>query len=180
MKSVLDIFLQEQGLTRYELAKVTGLSEATLSKANTRNPETYAVKTVALIAEGVNLSPGEVLNRLLAIQKEATCLYTVATLSELKQRVKKQEDEFYVVNDFHELLKEVKRESLSENENLGFLLGSRGMGSIDRWLITRFFHLFIPPSERNRENLKQEISTLYTIQLLDSQTAKLRLKSLDD
>lgn len=63
MKSILDIYLKEMNVTRYDIAKKTGISEQTLSKANKREPQTYTVKTIEAIAQGVNRTPGEVLDR---------------------------------------------------------------------------------------------------------------------
>ncbi|KAF1303070.1 helix-turn-helix transcriptional regulator [Enterococcus saccharolyticus] len=177
MKSILDIFLQEQGKTRYEVSKATGISEATLSKANKRSPETYTVKTVATIAQAVNQTPGDVLNQLIQIRDNPNRLYLVTTMTELKQRVKEQEDEFLIQGDFSELLTEVKREQLSETAMLGFQVGSGGQGDTMAWLIMRILNLF-GKNDTDRENLKQDISTLYLISSLDDDKVKLQLKQL--
>ncbi len=68
MKSVLDTYLKQRGLTRYDVAKATGISEQALSKANRRDPETYTVKTVAKIAQATKQTPGEVLDELIKIR----------------------------------------------------------------------------------------------------------------
>ncbi|SJZ41856.1 Cro/C1-type HTH DNA-binding domain-containing protein [Pilibacter termitis] len=177
MKSILDIFLKEHGKTRYEVAKNSGVLETTLSKANRRDPETYTVKTISGIAKAVNKTPGEVLDRLIEI-KESDELYVVTTFSELKQRVKEQEDEFVIKGDLHGLIRELERERLSETVELGFQIGTRGLGATQMWIITRIVNLFEDVSNREREIMKQDISTLYRTEFIDETTAKLRLKQL--
>lgn len=53
------------------------------------------------------------------------------------------------------------------------------MGKTTTWYITRILNLFAPASEREKENLKQEIIALYTTEFIDQTTAKLTLKQLD-
>ncbi len=68
MKSVLDRYLNQRGLTRYDVSKLTGISEQALSKANKRDPETYTVKTIAKIAQATQQTPGTVLDELIKIR----------------------------------------------------------------------------------------------------------------
>lgn len=69
MKGLIDRFLQANGaMSRYELSMKTGLSEATLSRANNRSVETMTVKTIVLIGNSLEMTPGEVLDDLLKIE----------------------------------------------------------------------------------------------------------------
>ncbi|MBO0452262.1 helix-turn-helix domain-containing protein [Candidatus Enterococcus murrayae] len=176
MKNVLDIFLQKQGLTRYDLSKSAGISEQTLSKASKRDPETYSSKTIIAIAKGTEHSPGEVLDALLQI-RDSDELYQVTTLNELLQKVREKEDQFIVKGEFNELLKEIERSRISETAELGFQYGSGGLGTIAVYKILRILNSF--GDETKLENLKQDIGTLYTIEFIDKNNVKLRLKQLD-
>ncbi|MGM0168445.1 hypothetical protein IGI39_004200 [Enterococcus sp. AZ135] len=176
MKNVLDIFLQKKGLTRYDLSKSVGISEQTLSKASKRDPETYTSKTIIAIANGTSNTPGEVLDALLQI-RDSEELYHVATLNELRQKVKEQEDQFIVTGDFHELLKEIDRSRISETAELGFQYGSGGLGTIAVHKILRIMNAF--GDDTKLENIKQDIAALYSIEFIDKNNVKLRLKQLD-
>ncbi|WP_261806774.1 helix-turn-helix transcriptional regulator [Lapidilactobacillus luobeiensis] len=173
MKNVLDIFLKQNGLTRYDLSKKVGISEQTLSKASKRDPETYSGKTLIAISKGTNHSPGEVLDQLLTI-RDSDLLYTASNLKEIRQKVKEQEDEFIIQGEFNSILKDIKKSTLSENEQLGFNLGTAGLGTSVVWIINRIFNSI--DSNKEEENLKTDIAMLYQIKLLNSNEAKLRLK----
>lgn len=176
MKNVLDIFLKQNDMTRYDLSKQVGISEQTLSKASKRDPETYSVKTLVAISSGTGYSPGEVLDKLLAI-RDSDIVYVASTLKEIRQKVNEKEDVFIIRGEFSSLMKEIKQSSLSEAEELGFQLGMGGAGSYLVWIINRIINSF--GSNKEEENLKDDIMTLYTIELLNSSEAKLRLKQLD-
>ncbi len=176
MKNILDIFLKQNGMTRYDLSKKVGISEQTLSKASKRDPETYSGKTLMAISRGTDYSPGEVLDQLLTI-RDSDLLYIASNLKEIRQKVKEQEDEFIIQGEFNSILKDIKKSSLSEKEQLGFNLGSAGVGTSMVWIINRVLNSF--GSNKEEENLKSDISMLYQIELLNSNEAKLRLKQLD-
>lgn len=176
MKNVLDIFLRENNMTRYDLSKRVDISEQTLSKASKRDPETYTARTIVAIAKGTNRSPGEVLDRLLQI-RDSDILYEVTTLSELKQKVKEQEDEFIVKGDFRDLMKEIEGSKLSESAELSLQFGGGWLGT----MAVRGILRIINSHEDNPklEHLKQDIAELYKIIFIDQNQAKLRLKQLD-
>ncbi|MFW3576979.1 helix-turn-helix domain-containing protein [Vagococcus fluvialis] len=175
MKNTLDIFLKQYDMTRYDLSKKANISEQTLSKAAKRDPETYTAKTLITIAEGTNHTPGEVLDQLLMI-RDSDQLYIASNLKEIKQKVREQEDEFIIRGEFNAILKEIKQSGLSESVQLAFDLGSNGMGSPMVWLINRVMNAM--SGNKEEENLKTDIATIYDIELLNSNEAKLRLKQL--
>ncbi|MBC1419895.1 helix-turn-helix domain-containing protein [Listeria fleischmannii] len=71
MKDVLKQFrLQNGNLSEMDLARLTGLTQSTLSYAN-RNPiEKMTIRTLSTIARGLNRQPGEVLDELIEIEEE--------------------------------------------------------------------------------------------------------------
>jgi hypothetical protein len=97
-------------------------------------------------------------------------------LKEIKQKVREQEDEFIIRGEFNAILKEIKQSGLSESVQLAFDLGSKGMGSPMVWLINRVMNAM--SGNKEEENLKTDIATIYDIELLNSNEAKLRLKQL--
>ena len=74
-------------------------------------------------------------------------------------------------------MKEIKRSQVSEAAELGFELGSGGSGTILAQGFLRVLNLF--ENDRKLENLKQNIGYLYTIDFINGDEVKLRLKQLD-
>ncbi|OFI50543.1 hypothetical protein BG261_01325 [Floricoccus tropicus] len=107
MKNVLDIYLKDNNTNRYEVAKRANISEQTLSKASKRDPETYTAKTLIAIGKGIGATAGQVLDNLLAI-RDSGKLYHATNISELRQKVREQEDEFILEGDFKELIQKIK------------------------------------------------------------------------
>ena len=54
IKRINDI-MKNQGMTRYQLAKISGLSQSTLSNMNTRNT-TLSIPTIEMICNALNIS----------------------------------------------------------------------------------------------------------------------------
>ncbi|MDH6365647.1 transcriptional regulator with XRE-family HTH domain [Enterococcus sp. PF1-24] len=176
MKNVLDIFLKENHMTRYDVSQQANVSEQTLSQASKRDPESLSGKTLIAIAKGTKKTPGEVLDRLLQI-RDSNQLYEVDTLSELRKKVREQEDEFLVKGDFRQLVKEIKRSRLSEEVELAANIGSKGAMPSTLWFLNRVLNAFT--DDTKMKNLKQDIGDLYQIQFINPEQAKLRLKQLD-
>lgn len=173
MKNVLAIYLQEKGLTREDILKNEVFSEHKLAKVSKCDPENYSEETLNSLSEELNVASDALLMDLKKI-RDSDALFDVTTADELKQKVKEQEDEFLVKGDFRELMKEIKRSQVSETAELGFELGS---GTILAQGGLRVLNLF--EDDRKLENLKQNIGHLYTIDFIDDDQAKLRLKQLD-
>ena len=83
MNQCMDVFLQKFGLTRYDVSKRTGISQQTLSSANKKDPGSYSVKILSALSDATGISPGEVLDQLLRIQKEEE-RFVVRNWDELK------------------------------------------------------------------------------------------------
>ena len=103
-------------------------------------------------------------------------LEDVTSYDVLKQKVKKQEDAFFVTGELYDLVKDIKQSQLSENVQAGFELGSGGSGTILSRSVLRFLNLFEDDTEF--ENLKQDIAQVYTITYVGQGKAMLRLKQL--
>lgn len=176
VKNVLDIYLKEKGLSREAFLKNEAFSEQKLAKVSKRDPENYSEETLNSLSEELNVASDVLLTDLKRI-RDSDALFEVTTADELKQKVKEQEDEFLVKGDFRELMKEIKRSQVSETAELGFELGSGGSGTIVARGILRVLNLF--ENDRKLENLKQNIGHLYTIDFINEDEAKLRLKQLD-
>lgn len=176
MKNVLAIYLQEKGSTREDLLKNEVFSEHKLAKVSKCDPENYSEETLNSLSEELNVASDALLTDLKRI-RDSDALFEVTTADELKQKVKEQEDEFLVKGDFRELMKEIKRSQVSDTAELGFELGSGGSGTILVQGVLRVLNLF--EVDQKLENLKQNIGHLYTIDFINDDQAKLRLKQLD-
>lgn len=64
MENLLDSYCEKHGFTRYELAKVSGISEATWSRVNQRPLKDYTVGQLQSIGMMVDQAPSNVLNEL--------------------------------------------------------------------------------------------------------------------
>ncbi|MCI1283141.1 MAG: hypothetical protein LKG24_00900 [Lacticaseibacillus songhuajiangensis] len=64
MEKLLDIFCSNHGITRYELAKVTGISEQTWRAVNNRELAKYTVKQLTAMGMVTGMSPDKVLEEL--------------------------------------------------------------------------------------------------------------------
>ena len=173
MKNVLDIYLKKKGITRSELSKKEELSEQKLARISKQNPDSYSEETLELLAKGLATTPAEVLEELRSI-RDSDALYQVTNINELRQKVKEKEEEFLVEGDFRELLKEIEGSRVSETAELGFQLGSGGSGTVLAQAVLRVMNFF--EEDTKLENLKQDIAQLYTIEFINEEEAKLRLK----
>lgn len=70
VNGIIQKFLRRYGTTMYQVAKETGLSKATIESANKKSVDQMSAKNIRLIAENVELSPGNVLNELYKIEKD--------------------------------------------------------------------------------------------------------------
>mgnify|MGYP004600253535 CR=1 FL=1 len=65
---VVDEYLQEFGLTRYQASVASGVSQATLSYANDKPVANMSVKVVKALALATRETPGEALDHLLKLE----------------------------------------------------------------------------------------------------------------
>lgn len=69
MEKLVDIFCRRYNLTRYKLAKITGISEQTWRAVNDRDLSKYTVKQIKAMGTAADISPDQVLKELLALQE---------------------------------------------------------------------------------------------------------------
>lgn len=69
--NVLQKYLDQNNLTKYQIAKKTGISQMTLSHAteDTKPLSDQTVKVIAAVAEALNKTPGQVLDNLINMNK---------------------------------------------------------------------------------------------------------------
>lgn len=68
MTGVLDKYLEGHSLTRYQLAKETGISQSTWARANTHALDRWTVKQVRALASTTGLSAATLLRELEALE----------------------------------------------------------------------------------------------------------------
>lgn len=176
MKNILAIYLKKKQLTRSDLLKSGAITERQLAKISKRDPDKYSKKMVELLAVELNIESEKLLAELKTI-RDSDELYAVTNTDELRQMVSEQEEAFLVRGYFRELMKEIKQSGISEPAELGFAVGAGGLGSLATHGILRVMNFFEEDSQL--ENLKQDIAQLYTIEFINKEEAKLRLKQLD-
>ena len=69
MVGILDQYLKAHGLTRYQLAKDSGISQTTWFNVNTRPLERWTVKQVQVIAECTKVKSSTALSELESIDR---------------------------------------------------------------------------------------------------------------
>lgn len=69
MTGILDKYLEAHSLTRYRLAKESGISAATWFHTNQRQLDRWTVKQVRAIAECTGVTPSTALQKLEEIEK---------------------------------------------------------------------------------------------------------------
>lgn len=69
MTGILDKYLEAHGLTRYRLAKESGISATTWFHTNSRPLDRWTVKQIRAIAKCTGIAPATVLRELEALDK---------------------------------------------------------------------------------------------------------------
>ena len=69
MTGILDKYLEAHSLTRYRLAKESGISASTWFHTNSRSLDHWTVKQVRAIAECTGVTPSTALQKLEEIEK---------------------------------------------------------------------------------------------------------------
>ena len=70
MAGILDKYLEEYGLTRYRLAKDSGISQTTWFNANTRTLDRWTVKQVQALAKSTGVASSTALRKLEEIEND--------------------------------------------------------------------------------------------------------------
>lgn len=173
----MDIFLQKFGLTRYDVSQKTGISQQTLSSANKKDPQSYSGKVLMALSEATGISPGEVLDSILRIQRSHD-YYLVRSWDEMKIALESQQSVFYVQGEFTEIMRQIKDGQLSDTAMMGTELGSAGTAGIIAGIVYWVYRQ-LKGGNKDEEKIKDKISKLYNIVLIDEKTVMLKLKSLN-
>lgn len=83
----LDLYLQRNNSKRYEVFKKTGISQQLLASHKNRKIEKYSNKVIIALAEALDKTPGEVLDELLALEREKPA-FEAYTPEDLLNRIK--------------------------------------------------------------------------------------------
>ncbi|EGO7729985.1 TPA: hypothetical protein ACOW3N_001618 [Enterococcus faecalis] len=102
---------------------------------------------------------------------------TVATKSDLLTNLNKQTDEIIISGALAQEIYHLKKQQLTETEEMGFLVGSQGAGSFLTYLIEKLSYInsALSPEE---QKIEHAILRLYVIKKLTPETTLLRLKQL--
>ena len=171
----IDIFLKEFNTTRYEVSKITGISEQTLSKANNRDASTYSIKLVECLAKATGILPEEVLRKLLDI-KNKNVLYVATNANEVQQALTASAKEFIVKGEMNVVAKEVRESDVSEDAKFIVNAGTFGGASFIYWLMHIISNMSKKDDEKFINNIKFKIITYYDVEPIDSYSARLTLK----
>ncbi|WP_430597867.1 hypothetical protein [Enterococcus sp. AZ177] len=103
---------------------------------------------------------------------------TVRTKAELAVELDKKTDEIIVEGDFSQNIAEIKKGQFNEVDQLGFALGSDGIGILVEYGISTLLDVFDPTAKEDKK-IRKQIERLYTIKRLTQESFLLRLKQLD-
>lgn len=103
---------------------------------------------------------------------------TVRTKAELAVELDKKTDEIIVEGDFSQNIAEIKKGQLNEVDQLGFALGSDGIGILVEYGISTLLDVFDPTAKEDKK-IRKQIERLYTIKRLTQESFLLHLKQLD-
>ena len=172
----LDLYLQRNNSKRYEVFKKTGISQQLLASHKNRKIEKYSNKVIIALAEALDKTPGEVLDELLALEREKPA-FEAYTPEDLLIGLKEKYDEILIKGAYCNEIYKLMKAQLTENERLGFELGSAGTLTILAYAITFVRDLF-----SNSEKIDNEIErrlTSYKVKEIGMDKLVLTLKQLE-
>ena len=172
----LDLYLRKNNCKRYDVHKKTGVSQQLLSNHTKRSVEKYSGKVIIAIANTINKTPGDVLNDLLAFEKENPA-FEAYNPSELLLGLNEQWDYIVIKGAYGKEIYNIMKGQLSETETLGFELGSGGGITILTSAIEAVRDLFSNCDKANREIEKK--LRLYKLSSMSDDVVFLTLKQLD-
>ncbi|WP_239256706.1 helix-turn-helix domain-containing protein [Listeria ilorinensis] len=69
-KQALDLFLKNQGMTRYQLSKLSGIRDTSLATINKREVDSFKAGMIKKIAVVFGMTAGQLLDELYRIEEE--------------------------------------------------------------------------------------------------------------
>ncbi|MGY3777504.1 helix-turn-helix domain-containing protein [Isobaculum melis] len=148
--TLLDVYLQRNGVKRYDVYKKTGISQQTLASAGKKSIDRYSTKILKAVAETLNKTPGTVLDELFLLEKEHP-IYEAHNAEELLIAFKNKEEQIVIKNEFCQTVRHFAKSQLSETESLGFDLGGAGVMSILSTAVLAIFDKFSEGTAEEKE-----------------------------
>lgn len=122
---LIDTYLQEKNLKRYDVAKRSGVSQQVLSSAKNKKASELSMKVIDAIAMTVNKTPGAVLDELHELEDENRT-FVAKDFERLVIALENQEDIIVIKEDFLEEVRPIVNAQLTSNEKEVFDIGFRG------------------------------------------------------
>lgn len=172
----LDLYLQRNGIKRYDVYKITGISQQLLSTHTKKRIEKYSNKVVIALAEALNKTPGTVLDELLALQKENPA-FEAYNPTELLEALEFKYDRIIIKGAYCSEIYKLMKGQLSETESMGFELGSAGTATVLAYAINVARDLFSNSDKVSRDIERKIVS--YKLESASEENVTIRLKQLD-
>ena len=172
----LDLYLQRNGIKRYDVYKATGVSQQLLSTHTSKSIEKYSNKVVMALAEALNKTPGTVLDELLALQKENPA-FEAYNPAELLQGLEFKYDRIIIKGAYCSEVYKIMKGQLSETESMGFELGSAGVATVLAYAINAARDLFSNSDKVSRDIERKIVA--YKLESASEENVTIRLKQLD-
>ena len=146
----LDVYLQKYNLRKSDIIEKFNLSENLISNYNNKKVETYPAEVVISLSKTLNKKPGEILNELLLIEKE-NIPFEVSNSDDLLLSLKEKYDFINITGDYFKEINILMKSQLTDNERLGFELGSSGTLTILAYLIESIVDIFKRTNKKDIE-----------------------------
>lgn len=172
----LDLYLRKNNCKRYDVHKKTGVSQQLLSNHTKRSIEKYSGKVLIAIANTLDKTPGDVLNELLALERENPA-FEAYNPDELLLGLNEQWDYIVIKGAYGKEIYNIMKGHLSETETLGFELGSNSCITVLVSAIETVMDLFSNSDKTSREIEKK--LKLYKLNSMSDDVVFLTLKQLD-
>lgn len=172
----LDLYLQRNGIKRYDVYKVTGVSQQLLATHTNKKIEKYSNKVVMALAEALEKTPGTVLDELLELQKENPA-FEAYNPTELLTALEFKYDKIIIKGAYCKEIYNLMKGQLSETESMGFELGSAGVATVLAYAINAARDLFSNTDKVSREIERKIVS--YKLESVSEENVIIRLKQLD-
>ena len=172
----LDLYLQRNNCKRYDVFKNTGVSQQLLSTHTNKKIEKYSSKVLIALAETLNKTPGNVLDELLALEIENPA-FEALNPPELLIGLTQKYDTIIIKGAYYNEIYKLMKCQLSDNELMGFELGSAGLATILAYAITSARDLF-SNTDKIDINIEKKIK-YYKLKEISDNKLILSLKQLD-